>query len=53
MRINGGEYKMVKREPCCKGGVCPACDCCICVCTKDLRNALTPKARVLLKSALQ
>jgi len=45
--------KMAKREPCCKGGICPSCDCCICICTEDLKKALTPEARKLLIEALK
>jgi len=41
-----------KRKNCCAGGVCPACDCCVCICTKDLRKVLTPEALRLLKKAL-
>ena len=43
---------MAKRKNCCAGGVCPACDCCVCICTKDLRKVLTPEALRLLKKAL-
>ena len=45
--------KMEKKEQCCKGGVCPCCDCCICICTKDLVKTLTPEAKKLLIDALQ
>jgi len=44
--------KMAKRKPCCSGGVCPACDCCICVCTKELKKVLSPEARKLLLKEL-
>jgi len=40
--------KMAKRKNCCANGVCPSCDCCICICTKRLK----PEARKLLKEAL-
>ncbi|MEK6983334.1 MAG: hypothetical protein AABX33_02075 [Nanoarchaeota archaeon] len=44
---------MAKKEPCCKGRVCPSCDCCICICTKDLKRTLAPEARKLLIEALK
>ncbi len=44
---------MAKRKVCCSGGACPSCDCCICICTEDLRKALTPEARELLLKSLQ
>lgn len=44
---------MVKKEPCCSGGVCSACDCCICICTKDLKKNLTPEAKELLLNVLR
>jgi len=28
--------KMAKRKNCCANGICPCCDCCICICTKKL-----------------
>ncbi len=43
---------MAKRSPCCSGGVCPSCDCCICICAEDLKKALSPEARKLLIKAL-
>jgi len=46
------EVKMAKKEPCCKGGVCPSCDCCICICTKELKKVLSPEARKLLLKEL-
>ncbi|MEK6808884.1 MAG: hypothetical protein AABY14_04310 [Nanoarchaeota archaeon] len=43
---------MAKKQPCCKGGICPSCDCCICICIEDLKKSLTPEARKLLIKAL-
>ncbi len=40
------------KNSCCKGGVCPACECCICLCTNELRRSLTPESRRLLLQAL-
>jgi len=44
---------MEKKEACCKGGVCPCCDCCICICTNDLAKNLTPEAKKLLAETLR
>jgi hypothetical protein len=43
---------MAKRKMCCSGGVSTVCDCCICICTKELKKVLSPKARKLLLRAL-
>ncbi len=37
-----------KKESCCNFGKCPYCECCICICTKELKNLLSPKVQELL-----
>lgn len=50
--LKGGIEKMKKqterREPCCNMGKCPSCPCCICICTRDLKNSLSGEAREVL-----
>ncbi len=42
---------MTTKKPCYSGGICPVCDCCICISTKELKH-LSPQARKLLLKAL-
>ncbi|MEK6928844.1 MAG: hypothetical protein AABW65_02735 [Nanoarchaeota archaeon] len=37
-----------RRKPCCNFGKCLCCECCICICTKELKKFLSPEARKLL-----
>ncbi len=42
----------MKQNKCCSGGVCPECECCICICTKELKKVLSSEARKLLLKEL-
>ncbi len=44
---------MKKKENCCKGNICPSCDCCICICMKDLKKTLNTKEKEGLIKELQ